>query len=149
MVSLEAASNAADARGAYPGWLLRSYRLELQMNVRSGIQIRDQAALQPGYGVFEQQLALFEPGEAQMIRADIICKAEDGRIEITVLLTQLGDTCKQWVVRFVVHRVNRKAAEDVRSLRHKQSEWSAICRIAAIWLKADIAIRYCPCHFRG
>jgi hypothetical protein len=66
-----------------------------------------------------------------------------------VLLTQLGDTCKQWVVRFVVHRVNRKAAEDVRSLRHKQSEWSAICRIAAIWLKADIAIRYCPCHFRG
>ena len=68
----------------------RSYRLELQPNVRSGIQIRDQAALQPGYGVFEQQLALFEPGEAQMIRADIICKAEDGRIEITVLLTQLG-----------------------------------------------------------
>lgn len=56
----------------------------------SGVQIGNQPTFQAGDVIFQQQLALLEPGELQLVAAERVGQVLDGNVEIAVLDTQFG-----------------------------------------------------------
>src|SRR6185312_464018 len=71
--------------------------------VCSRIEIGDQLALEPGNVVLEQELALLEPGQLQLVAPDRMGELIDRRVEIAMLQPQLGEHVDDFGVILNLH----------------------------------------------
>src|SRR5690348_7200991 len=76
--------------GQQPGGVRGARRAVRRAAQPSGVQVRNQLALEPGDLVFEHQLALLQPLQLQLIDVQIEREARDDLVQVPVLDTQLS-----------------------------------------------------------
>jgi len=97
-----------DGAGAR-SWQMCRGRVRAQNGVLStflsGVEIRDQSALESGDGVPQQQLAFFQAGQAQLIGRSIFSEPVDGIIQVAVFNAELRKLPANGIEWFVIHWV--------------------------------------------